>query len=48
MKEMDRAEIEVFYFDCKDIITTSDDHDNGFIDGGDLVRAAKDLVNAIF
>ena len=48
MKKLEKAEIEIHYFDCKDIITTSSDHDNGFIDGGDLARAVKDLVNAIF
>ena len=46
---MNKAELEVFHFDCKDIITTSSDfdHDNGFIDIGDLARAAKDLINKL-
>lgn len=42
-----KAEIEVNYFHCKDIITTSADHDNGFMDDSNLVRAVKDLVNFI-
>ena len=43
---MDKAEIEILHFDCKDIITTS--HDNGFADFGDLVRATKDIINKFF
>ena len=46
---MNKAELEICFFDCKDIITTSNsDHDNGFVDFGDLAKAAKDLINAIF
>lgn len=48
MKKFEKAEIEVHYFACKDIITGSSDHDNGFIDEGNLPRAIRDLVNAIF
>ena len=45
---MNKAELEIFYFDCKDIITTSDgEHDNGFVDFGDLAKAAKDLIDKL-
>lgn len=45
---LEKAEIEVVFFDCKDIITASGDHDNGFADFGDLVRATKDIINKFF
>ena len=44
---MEKPTVEIVYFNCKDIITTSSDHDNGFIDGGDFVRSVKDFVERI-
>lgn len=41
MKKKLEATFEIVYFECEDIITTSTvledtDHDNGYIEGGDL------------
>ena len=36
MKETLKAMLEIVYFEREDIVTTSIDHDNGFIDGGEL------------
>ena len=40
------ALIEIFHFE-HDIITTSDDHDNGYVDGGDLANLVEDIVNNV-
>ena len=37
----------LLFFECNDIITTSMDHDNGFIDGGDLANFVDDVVNKV-
>ena len=47
MTEVKKATLEVVYFDCKDIITTSSEHDNGYIDGGDLQYLIQDLKKLI-
>ncbi len=47
MKKFEKAELQIVYFECEDIITTSTDHDNGFIDGGDLMRMLKDFKESI-
>ena len=40
------ASIEIHYFE-QDIITTSSDHDNGYVDGGDLAYLVEDIVNKV-
>ncbi|MBR6509268.1 MAG: hypothetical protein IKT38_01520 [Clostridia bacterium] len=40
------ASIEIFYFE-QDIITTSGDHDNGYVDDGDLAFLRDDTGNNI-
>ena len=48
MKEFEKAEIEIFYFENQDFITTSPEHDNGYIDSDELLRMAKNLAEKIF
>lgn len=48
MSKFKKPEIEIFHFQCNDIITASLDHDNGFIDTDELVRAIKNIVEDIF
>ena len=48
MEKFEKPEVEIFHFQCADIITTSEEHDNGFIDGGDFARSVKNLVDKIF
>ena len=38
------ASVEIFRF-TQDIITTSTDHDNGYVDGGTLPYSFNDVVN---
>ena len=40
------ASIEIFHFE-QDIITTSSDHDNGYVDGGVLAYLVEDIVDNI-
>ena len=47
MNNLEKPEIEIFHFKC-DIITTSADHDNGYVDSGTLPRAIRDLVDKYF
>ena len=47
MEKKFNASIEIVYFECNDIITTSSDHDNGYVDGGGLAYLAEDIVNKI-
>ena len=42
MKEFKKFELEIFYFE-NDIVTTSGEHDNGFIDGGILAHIVDDI-----
>lgn len=44
MKKFEKPELEIFYFQCKDIITTSEEHDNGYVDTDDLARSGKNLL----
>lgn len=37
MRAFEAPEIKILAFHIADVITTSDDHDNGFIDFGDLM-----------
>ena len=37
MRVFETPEIKILAFRVTDVITTSDDHDNGFIDFGDLM-----------
>jgi hypothetical protein len=46
MEKKFNASIEIIYFN-HDIITTSSDHDNGFIEGGVLPYLFNDLVNFV-
>lgn len=46
MKETLKATIEIVKFHCNDIITTSE-HDNGFIDGGNLAYLINEFKNAM-
>ena len=48
MKEFEKAEIEIFRFENQDFITASEDHDNGFIDAGELLSLAKNIAEKIF
>jgi hypothetical protein len=45
VKKFKKAEIEIVYFECKDIITTS--HDNGFIGSDELAYLIQDLKKLI-
>lgn len=47
MKRMEKPMVEIVYFTCDDVITTSDDHDNGFINGDALARAKSDKEDQI-
>ena len=47
MKNLEKPQIEIVRFECNDIITTSLDHDNGFIGGGTLPYVINDLKNLI-
>ena len=40
------ASIEIFHFE-HDIITTSVDHDNGYVDGGILPYVLEDIAKSI-
>ena len=44
MKEFEKPTLEIIYFK-NDIITTSGEHDNGFIDGGALAYMINDIKN---
>ena len=48
MKELKKAEIEIYHFDSQDFITTSEEHDNGFVDVGELMSLAKNIAEKIF
>lgn len=41
MRVFEKPEIESLVFQVKDVITTSDDNDNGFVDIGDLLKLQK-------
>ena len=45
VKEFEKATLEIVYFECKDIITTS--HDNGFIGSEELAYLIQDLKKLI-
>ena len=47
MEKQFKASLEIVYFECNDIITTSGGHDNGYIDDGTLVNLVEDIVNNI-
>ena len=47
MKRMEKPMFEIVYFTCNDVITTSDDHDNGFINGDELARVKSDKEDQI-
>lgn len=38
MKIFENPTMDIVLFDAKDIITTSNEHDNGFVDIGDLLK----------
>lgn len=46
MSQFKKAEVEIHYFE-EDIITASDDHDNGFIGSDDLARAFQNMVEKL-
>ena len=46
MEEKLEASIEIIHFGC-DIITTSSEHDNGYVDDGDLARILEDIANKV-
>lgn len=48
MKKFEKPTFEIVHFVCEDIITTSDEHDNGFIGGDMLASILKNLVETIF
>lgn len=41
MKKPLKAKLEIVYFECKDIITTS--HDNSYTDSGTLTYIIQDI-----
>jgi hypothetical protein len=47
VKKKLKATCEIVNFECNDIITTSGDHDNGFIDEGTLAYLVEDIKNNI-
>lgn len=47
MEKKFSASLEIIYFECNDIITTSGDHDNGYFDGGGLAYFVEDIKNVV-
>ena len=47
MEKKFNASLEVVYFECDDIITTSGDHDNGYVDGEGLPNAVRNLIEKV-
>ena len=47
MEKKFNVSLEIIYFECNDIITTSIDHDNGYIDGGDLANLSEDIADKV-
>lgn len=47
MEKKFEASLEIVYFECNDIITTSTDHDNGYVDGGDFANFIEDVTNKV-
>lgn len=43
MKKPLEAKLEIIYFECKDIITVSNNHDNSYTDSGTLSYLIKDI-----
>lgn len=47
VKELKKAELEIVYFECKDIITTSVEHDNGYTGSDQLSYIVDDLKKIV-
>ena len=47
MSKIEKPELEIHYFE-EDIITTSTDHDNGYVDSGTLASALKEIKDTFF
>lgn len=46
MEKKFKALLEIVYFECNDIITTSD-HNNGYVDGGGLAYLLEDIASKV-
>ena len=43
MKKFEKPTVEIYHFECSDIITTSgEEHDNGYVDSGTLPYSLKE------
>ena len=47
MKKTLEVKLEIVYFECKDIITTSTDHDNTYTDSGTLAYLIQDIKSKL-
>lgn len=47
MKKTLEAKLEIVYFECSDIITTSVEHDNSYTDSGTLSYLIQDIKSKL-
>ena len=47
MEKKFKALLEIVYFECNDIITTSGGHDNGYIGDGELAYLLSDIASKV-
>lgn len=47
MEKKLKASLEIVRVECNDIITSSSEHDNGYVDSGGFASLAEDIVNNV-